>query len=184
MNALIPAWENGTLVPVDKMEVHRRGLRHKAISVFVTEGDRVLLQRRAAGKYHTPGLWTNTCCTHPEWGETDADCAVRRLWEEMGIKGIALTHVGEIEYRADVGGGLTEHEVAQVFTGRAPDGLQMAPNPREVQEATWVSLPVLVEAMARTPHRFTPWLRIYMRDHAAMIFPEMAGLPGMVAAAG
>ena len=75
----IPAWIDGVLTPVDKLEAHRRGLRHKAVSVFVLRGDKVLLQRRALGKYHTPGLWANTCCTHPHWDESGLDCARRRL---------------------------------------------------------------------------------------------------------
>ena len=66
--------------------MHRRGLRHKAVSVFVLVGARVLIQKRAAGKYHTPGLWANTCCTHPRWEETALACAGRRLDEELGIK--------------------------------------------------------------------------------------------------
>ena len=65
MSEYIPAWIDGVLTPVEKLEVHQRGLRHKAVSVFVMDGDNVLLQRRALGKYHTPGLWANTCCTHP-----------------------------------------------------------------------------------------------------------------------
>ena len=69
MPDLIPAWINGTLTPTDKLEVHRRGLRHKAVSVFVLSGDHVLIQQRALTKYHTPGLWANTCCTHPHWDE-------------------------------------------------------------------------------------------------------------------
>ncbi len=69
MTIMIPAWVNGTLQPVEKLEAHERGLKHKAVSVFVTRGDDVLIQRRALGKYHTPGLWANTCCTHPNWDE-------------------------------------------------------------------------------------------------------------------
>ena len=76
---MIPAWVDGTLMPVEKLEVHRRGLRHQAISVFVMDGDRVLLQQRALGKYHTPGLWANTCRTHPPWGEDSQTCR-RRRW--------------------------------------------------------------------------------------------------------
>ena len=82
---MIPAWVNGTLMPVEKLEVHRRGLRHRAVSVFVMDGTKVLIQQRAMGKYHTPGLWANTCCTHPEWGEEPAICAVRRLREELKV---------------------------------------------------------------------------------------------------
>ncbi|MBR3371410.1 MAG: isopentenyl-diphosphate delta-isomerase [Rhodobacteraceae bacterium] len=171
--ALIPAWENGQLVPVDKLEVHKRGLKHKAISVFVTEGDRVLLQRRAMGKYHTPGLWANTCCTHPHWDEDDLTCAMRRLQEELGITGLPLTHAAEIEYCADVGGGLVEHELVQVFTARAMADLKIVPDPDEVSATDWISLPALVAVMDRVPDRFTPWLKIYLRDHADRIFAPM-----------
>ncbi|WP_071796668.1 isopentenyl-diphosphate Delta-isomerase [Natronohydrobacter thiooxidans] len=170
MNRLIPAWEEGTLKPLDKLDVHRRGLRHKAVSVFVTEGDRVLIQRRALHKYHTPGLWANTCCTHPQWGESDLDCARRRLREELGIEGLELHHVGEIEYRADVGGGMTEHELVQVYTARAMPELRVTPNPDEVADTDWISLAALRAIIERAPERFTPWLRIYMSKHLHMIF--------------
>ncbi len=170
MNPLIPAWVDGVLQPVDKLEVHQRGLRHKAISVFVTEGARVLMQRRALGKYHTPGLWTNTCCTHPAWGEADLDCAKRRLREEMGITGLSLRHVTEIEYRADVGGGLVEHEVVQVYTARAMADLPLAPDPEEVVDTDWIDLNALLTITTQYPERFTPWLRIYLRDYADVIF--------------
>jgi isopentenyl-diphosphate Delta-isomerase len=109
MEEMIPAWVDGRLQPFGKLEAHRRGLRHKAVSVFVMEGARVLIQKRAAGKYHTPGLWANTCCTHPRWDEEPATCAVRRLREELGITGLYPNHAGRVEYRADVGQGLTEH---------------------------------------------------------------------------
>ena len=85
MTIMIPAWVNGRLTPVEKLEAHQKGLRHKAVSVFVLQGDMVLMQQRAMGKYHTPGLWTNTCCTHPGWDEPAIDCAVRRLREEFSI---------------------------------------------------------------------------------------------------
>ena len=75
MQEMIPAWVEGVLQPVEKLAAHLDGLRHKAVSVFVTRGDQLLIQQRALGKYHTPGLWANTCCTHPHWGEADIDCA-------------------------------------------------------------------------------------------------------------
>ena len=108
MTTMIPAWVNGKLTPVEKLEVHQRGLRHKAISVFVMRGRETLIQRRALGKYHTPGLWANTCCTHPDWDEPAAACALRRLQDELGITGVAPRHMGQVEYRADVGGGMIE----------------------------------------------------------------------------
>ena len=72
---MIPAWVDGTLMPVEKLAAHRRGLRHLAVSVFVVRDGAILIQQRALDKYHTPGLWANTCCTHPEWGEEALACA-------------------------------------------------------------------------------------------------------------
>jgi isopentenyl-diphosphate Delta-isomerase len=162
MTELVPAWVDGTLTPVEKLEVHRRGLRHLAISVFVTDGDHTLLQRRALAKYHTPGLWTNTCCTHPRWGEEPATCATRRLREELGITGLPLQPAGSIEYRADVGNGLTEHEVVDVFVARATPNLRLVLNPAEVMQTRWVRHDHLADEVRAKPERFTPWLRIYL----------------------
>lgn len=169
---LIPAWVDGVLQPVEKLSVHQRGLRHKAISVFVMDGDRILIQQRAAGKYHTPHLWANTCCTHPHWGESDLDCAARRLEEELGITGLDLLCVGQLTYRADVGMGLVEDEEVQVFTAKAAQSLPLALNRSEVQAARWVALPDLLAELAANPARFTPWLRIYMAEHRAQIFGD------------
>lgn len=164
---MIPAWVNGTLTQVEKLEVHQRGLRHKAVSVFVMRGREVLLQRRAMGKYHTPGLWANTCCTHPRWGETDLACAARRLHEELGISGLALQRSGGIEYRADVGGGLTEHEVVEVFSAQAPAHLVPQPDPDEVMQTRWITLEALEAEVQASPEKFTPWLRIYLAEGMA-----------------
>ena len=166
----IPAWVDGQLVPVGKLEVHERGLRHPAVSVFVTDGHRVLIQRRALSKYHTPGLWANTCCTHPHWGEAAEACAHRRLAEELGIEGLDLSHRGRIEYRADVGQGMTEHEVVEVFVAATDGGVSMALNPDEVMDAIWIDLDVLAREAMRRPERFTPWLRVYLDDHRDVIF--------------
>jgi len=171
---LIPAWVDGVLQPVDKLAVHRQGLRHPAISVFVTRGDQILLQKRADEKYHTPGLWANTCCTHPRWGESAKACAERRLVEELGISNLRLEKLGKIEYRADVGNGLIEHEDATVFSAEAPDDLDPVPDPAEVAETAWITRADLVAALGETPERFTPWLRIYMARHHGMIFPTGA----------
>jgi len=167
MSEMIPAWVNGTLTQVEKLEVHQRGLRHKAVSVFVMRGREVLLQRRALGKYHTPGLWANTCCTHPRWGESDLACAARRLHEELGISGLALQRSGGIEYRADVGGGLTEHEVVEVFSAQASAHLVPQPDPDEVMQTRWITLEALEDEVQASPEKFTPWLRIYLAEGMA-----------------
>jgi isopentenyl-diphosphate Delta-isomerase len=175
LEEMIPAWVDGRLQPLGKLEVHQRGLRHKAVSVFVLDGPRVLIQQRAAGKYHTPGLWANTCCTHPRWEEDPATCAVRRLREELGITGLYPAFAGRVEYRADVGSGLIEHELVDIFVAEAPADLRIQLNPSEVQAVRWVNLYDLSAEVLRTPDQFTPWLRIYLTEHMDRIFGAMAG---------
>jgi isopentenyl-diphosphate delta-isomerase len=173
---MIPAWVDGVLTPVEKMHVHREGLRHRAVSVFVMAGTQVLIQRRAATKYHTPGLWANTCCTHPRWSEDTAACAVRRLREELGIRGLAPAFAGQVEYRADVGGGLVEHELVDVFVADTTrGGLALDPDPAEVAETRWIDLYALAAEVRRWPDRFTPWLRIYLAEHMDRIFGARIG---------
>lgn len=171
----IPAWVDGRLTPVGKLEVHQKGLRHKAVSVFVTQGSRVLIQRRALSKYHTPGLWANTCCTHPRWDEDPARCAVRRLREELGITGLFPAFADRVEYRADVGNDLVEHELVDIFVAEAPEHLSISPDPEEVADIRWVDLYDLSAEVLRNPAQFTPWLRIYMAEHMGPIFGEMIG---------
>jgi len=170
---MVPAWVDGTLVPVEKLEVHQKGLRHKAVSVFVLRGEEVLIQRRAFGKYHTPGLWANTCCTHPRWDETPVDCAVRRLEEELGITGIFPAFRDRVEYRADVGNDLIEHEVVDIFVAQATRDMTLDPNPDEVSGTRWVNFYDLCAEVERRPDDFTPWLRIYLSEHKRRIFASL-----------
>ncbi len=172
LRTLIPAWVEGRLEPVEKLDVHRRGLRHKAVSVFVLFGDEVLIQRRAAGKYHTPNLWANTCCTHPLWDESPRACAARRLGEELGLRDLPLVWRDCIEYRAEVGQGLVEHEVVDVFVSRPEARPDPVPDPSEVAATRWITLPALAAEIAAEPERFTPWLRIYLARHADSIFGQ------------
>lgn len=167
---MIPAWVEGTLQPVDKLRVHKEGLRHKAVSVFVMDGPRVLIQQRASTKYHTPMLWANTCCTHPHWGESPIDCAVRRLDEELGIRDIYPVYRDTVEYKADVGGGMIEHEIVDIFLAEPEHEVVVDMNPVEVMGVKWVDFYELSADIARHPERYTPWLRIYLQDHADRIF--------------
>ncbi len=160
----IPAWEGDRLVPVDKVEVHRRGLRHPAVSIFVVCQGKLLLQQRAAGKYHTPGLWANSCCTHPHWDEAPDACASRRLAEELGLIGLPLRPVGQVEYRADVGGGMIEHELVDVFLSEVETPPTPRPAPEEVQDTRWMTPEALRADLIAAPERYTPWLRIYMTE--------------------
>ncbi|MDX2484807.1 MAG: isopentenyl-diphosphate Delta-isomerase [Pseudodonghicola sp.] len=170
MSLKIPAWVDGALIPVDKLEVHQKGLRHKAVSVFVLRGDEILLQRRALGKYHTPGLWANTCCTHPLWEEDPATCALRRLAQELGITGLVPEYRHRLEYRADVGGGLIEHELVDVFVAHVHGALALRPDPDEVMQTRWIGADALRVEIAQHPERFTPWLKIYLDQHRDDIF--------------
>jgi isopentenyl-diphosphate Delta-isomerase len=154
--------EDGTLYQAGKMEVHRLGLRHLAVSVFVFSGDHLLIQRRAAGKYHCAGMWANTCCTHPHWGENPADCARRRLREEVGLD-LPLEARAVVDYRASVTDGLIEDERVHVFEGSLPGrAVPSGFDPAEVAELRWIDRPALAAAIARNPESFTPWLRIYL----------------------
>jgi isopentenyl-diphosphate Delta-isomerase len=140
-----------------KLEAHQKGALHRAFSVFLFDREgRLLLQRRASGKYHSAGLWTNTCCSHPRQGETLEAAAQRRLREEMGIEG-HLEHRFSFIYKAGFDNGLHEHELDHVFFGRSD--ATPSPDPEEVAE--WKRVPVqeLDAEMKAHPERFTVWLR-------------------------
>ena len=142
----------------EKMEAHRRGLLHRAISVFVFRPDgSLLLQRRAWEKYHSGGLWTNTCCTHPRPGESVAAAARRRLREEMGFE-CELREVFDFTYRAELDGELIEHELDHVFFG-VWDGTP-APNPDEVAEWRWDPPSRFPGAFRDEPQAYTAWFPI------------------------
>src|SRR5687768_11256150 len=141
----------------DRLRVHRDGRLHRAISVFIIHDERgVLLQRRSASKPVAPGLWSNTCCTHPRPGETPAAAARRRLHEEMGLR-CRLKRVFSFTYSAKFPGGWVEHELDHVFVGRTVRDPH--PEPAEVAEWRWVQAETLRVDMRRHPARYTPWLR-------------------------
>ncbi len=159
---------NGARFPIDKLEAHRKGLLHDAVSVFVFDGEDMLIQQRAAAKYHCPGLWANACCTHPDWGEDAAASARRRLTEELGID-VPLTEVGLTTYKADVGSGLIEHERVRIFRGEVDRStLTFALHPEEVSAVRWARPDDLVAEVAEHPDRFAPWLKIYLKRWATL----------------
>ena len=168
----IPAvLDDGSLAPIEKMEAHRRGQLHLAVSVFLFDPSRrLLVQRRAASKYHCPGQWANTCCTHPHWGETPEAAAARRMDEELGIGELALEKRRTVDYRADVGNGLVEHERVTMFTRTIdPEALRFDLNPDEVDAIDWLSTEELAERLVERPETLTPWFRIYLER-----FPDLA----------
>lgn len=165
---MIPAiGPDGGLYPVEKMEAHEKALRHQAISVFVFRAGAMLIQKRAAEKYHCGGLWANAVCSHPHWGEDHATAAARRMQEELGAA-LPLVRTATVEYRADVGEGLVEHEEVAVFRGDAPEGWAPTPDPAEVAAVRWAPVGTLQAEAARDPTRFAPWFRIYLKRWGAL----------------
>ncbi len=149
----------GTL---EKLEAHRQGVLHRAISVFVfnSKGE-LMLQRRAQGKYHSEGLWTNTCCSHPYPGEPAGDAARRRVKEEMGLD-IDPVFSHAFVYKGQLDKGLTEFEYDHVFTAvtdAIPD-----PDPAEASEWKFISMSALRADARLNPGQYTLWLRIILED--------------------
>jgi isopentenyl-diphosphate delta-isomerase len=148
---------DGRLSVMEKIEAHRQGLLHRAVSVFVfNDRNELLLQKRAADKYHSPEKWTNTCCTHASPGENPLISARRRLSEEMGFV-TTLTEIFTFLYQADVGNGLTENEFDHIFFGLS--NLNPKPNPTEVSDWNWVTIKELEEELVKNPEKYSPWLR-------------------------
>ena len=157
----------------DKLAAHQGGGKlHRAFSVFLfNTAGQMLLQRRAAGKYHFGGLWTNSCCSHPRRDETLEDSARARLRHELGID-VPLTELFSFVYRAeDPASGLTEHEFDHVLVGRF-DG-HPRPNVDEVSEWEWVDVRELLDDVRRRPQRYTPWFKLVLeRVVARMRAPD------------
>lgn len=142
-----------------KLEAHRSGELHRAFSVMLwNDAGEMLLQQRAAGKYHSGGLWANACCGHPRPGEAVGEAAVRRVTEELGVA-CGLEPIGQITYRADLGGALIEHELVHVFHGILHGNV--AADPSEVADVTWIAPDDLSRAIAERPQDFAAWLRRY-----------------------
>ncbi|MEM8701993.1 MAG: isopentenyl-diphosphate Delta-isomerase [Pseudomonadota bacterium] len=172
-NSIIPAVaSDGTLYPIEKLAAHVQGQLHLAVSVFVFDGDFVLIQKRAASKYHCGGQWANTCCSHPHWDEAVEACAERRLMEELGFT-VPLTRHQTVEYAASVGQGLSEHERVTMFTAHVDRArLAVQPNPEEVEAVRWIRPDDLHREVAQTPEAFTPWFRIYLERFPGLAFED------------
>ncbi len=158
---------------MEKMEAHQKGLLHRAFSVFVfNENNELLLQQRAKSKYHSGGLWTNTCCSHPRSGEENIDAAHRRLMEEMGFD-CELEKLTDFIYRAQLDHGLTEHEFDHVFVGRwqgVPDI-----NPVEVESYKWMDVDAVEQDIADNPDRYTEWFKIIYQEFLTHVRHESNG---------
>lgn len=148
-----------------KTEAHRKALLHRAVSVFIfNTGGEWLLQQRAFSKYHSAGLWSNACCTHPLPGETNENACHRRLMEEMGLEGIPLKNAFFFIYKEPLENGLTEYELDHVYLGIS-DNLPVI-NPSEVSDYRFIPFSMLFDEIKRKPEKFTVWFRkIFQRVH-------------------
>ncbi len=147
-----------TIGTMEKMEAHKKPHLHRAFSIFIfNEQNEMLLQRRALTKYHSGGLWTNACCSHPYPGESVEDAAKRRLMEELGIR-TPLKKAFDFIYQAEFDNGLFEHEFDHVFVGTYQGAL--SPDPCEVSDYCYRSLEQIKQDLSRSPAAFTPWFKI------------------------
>ncbi|MBL6875123.1 MAG: isopentenyl-diphosphate Delta-isomerase [Flavobacteriales bacterium] len=143
---------------MDKFEAHEKGALHRAVSVFIFNSNHeLLIQRRALAKYHTPGIWSNTACSHPRNNESTLSCANRRLFEEMGIK-TEMSPIFSFLYKAEFSNNLIEHELDHVFIGftnKKPN-----PNPKEVCDWKYIDQTSLEKLFHDIPDAFSPWFKI------------------------
>ncbi|WP_175622004.1 isopentenyl-diphosphate Delta-isomerase [Chryseobacterium schmidteae] len=148
---------------MEKQQAHVNGLLHRAFSVFLfNQNGEMLLQKRAAEKYHSPHQWTNAVCSHPRIEETYLEAAKRRLNEELGIEA-ELSEKFHFIYKADVGGGLWEHELDYVFTGTYHSEFNL--NKDEVAEVRYISLENLDKEISEHPEQFTEWFKIILEEY-------------------
>jgi isopentenyl-diphosphate delta-isomerase len=151
---------NGSM---EKLEAHEKGLLHRALSVLIINTKKeILLQRRALGKYHSPGLWTNTCCSHPYPGENPTEAANRRLKEEMGMVA-ELEFAFKFQYKCDFDNGLIEHELDHVFIGESNDTPHL--NTDEAMAFKWMSVEELETDMKNNADNYTFWFKWMIEKH-------------------
>jgi len=150
---------NDTVIgEMEKLEAHQKAQLHRAVSVFIFNSKgKLLLQKRAENKYHSPGLWTNTACTHPRPKERNEDAAARRLGEEMGVKHIKLTKLFDFIYKEEFNNGLTEYEFDHVFVGIS-DALPI-PEPTEVCDFEYIDCESLLIQIQKNPDNYTVWFK-------------------------
>ncbi len=150
-----------------KIEAHEKALLHRAFSVFIfNDNNELLLQQRAAHKYHSPLLWTNTCCSHQRDGESNLDAGKRRLQEEMGFE-CELKEVTSFIYKASFDNGLTEHELDHIMVGRFNENPLI--NKEEVESFKWMTLEEVKNDIAGHPRLYTEWFKIIFEKYYSFI---------------
>ena len=154
--------KDNPLGTMEKMEAHEKGVLHRAFSVFIFNNNgEMLLQQRAFSKYHSGGLWTNTCCSHPREGEKTIEAAHRRLQEEMGFD-CKIEKVFDFIYKKKLDKGLIEHELDHVFIGEF-DG-EVCFNKEEVNAYVYVPVQVVLEEVNQQPEKYTEWFKICLDE--------------------
>ncbi len=146
-----------------KMEAHEKGLLHRAFSVFIfNDKNELMIQQRALSKYHSPGLWTNTCCSHQREGETNIEAGKRRLQEEMGFTAELEDTISFI-YKAPFDNGLTEHEFDHILVGNYNEEPNL--NPEEAEAWKWMALDDVARDMVNNPTFYTEWFKIIFEKY-------------------
>ncbi|MFZ8961108.1 MAG: isopentenyl-diphosphate Delta-isomerase [Flavobacteriaceae bacterium] len=157
-NVILVDTNDTPLGTMPKMEAHEKAVLHRAFSVFILNSkNQLMLQQRALHKYHSPGLWTNTCCSHQRLGETNIEAGKRRLFEEMGITS-ELTELFSFIYKAPFDNGLTEHELDHVLVGYSNEDPTI--NLEEVSNWKWMDIDAVHVDCEQQPHNYTVWFRI------------------------
>ena len=147
---------------MEKIEAHKKAVLHRAFSVFIlNKNNELLLQKRALSKYHSPGLWTNTCCSHPRDGESVINAGIRRLSEEMGFE-TELNTLFSFIYKAEFDNGLTEHEFDHVLLGRYNKNPLI--NKLEVSDWRWIDVELLKKDVVVSPYIYTVWFKIIFQQ--------------------
>lgn len=156
----------------EKIKAHARAMLHRALSIFVfNDKNELMLQKRADSKYHSPGLWSNTACSHPEPGETTLSAAHKRLEEEMGFD-CTLTEIFTFAYKAKFANGLTENEVDHVFIGYFNSSPVI--NPSEAAAWRWASINEIKKDLHKKPENYTPWFKIIFERVAGAVLNKEA----------
>lgn len=142
-----------------KMEIHRKGELHRAFSVFLVDGDRMLIQRRNPDKYHSGGLWANSCCSHPRKGEALEEAVNRRLEQELGVTALCR-ELFSFVYFTRYSDQMFEYEFDHVFLGRFSEEREIPFDPEEIAEVKWVDCSWLEQDLAENPQRYSSWFLI------------------------
>ena len=146
-----------------KMEAHEKGVLHRAFSVFIfNDKNELMLQKRNVNKYHSPGLWTNTCCSHQKDGESNINAGKRRLKEEMGFC-VDLNELDSFIYYVKFDNGLIEHELDHILVGEYNGSFNV--NPKEVDEWKWLALDKIKDDIKTNPNNYTEWFKIIMYNY-------------------